>query len=163
MSLQPENPIAIAQVSWSRSILVFKTLLISIFQQYSAIMQILLQSERIATNKNWIATGLQNMKTYNSCCFDCASTLMVETMSGNRFPSLITASACSALILQTQTQSPYNLDRLCWIALDCVGLWNMLAILIALGCYRIGWVAWGLQRIADTQSTLQSKKSPYNP
>ena len=39
----------------------------------------------------------------------------------------------------------------------------MLAILIVLDCYRIGWVAWGLQRITDTQSTLQSKKSPYNP
>ena len=39
----------------------------------------------------------------------------------------------------------------------------MLAILIVLDCYRIGWVAWGLQRITDTQSTLQSKKSPFNP
>ena len=39
----------------------------------------------------------------------------------------------------------------------------MLAILIVLDCYRIGWVAWGLQRITDLQSTLQSKKSPYNP
>ena len=39
----------------------------------------------------------------------------------------------------------------------------MLAILIVLDCYRIGWVAWGLQRITDSQSTLQSKKSPYNP
>ena len=39
----------------------------------------------------------------------------------------------------------------------------MLAILIALDCYRIGWVAWGLQRITDSQSTLQSEKSPYNP
>ena len=39
----------------------------------------------------------------------------------------------------------------------------MLAILIALDCCRIGWVAWGLQRITDSQSTLQSEKSPYNP
>ena len=39
----------------------------------------------------------------------------------------------------------------------------MLAILIVMDCCRIGWVAWGLQRITDSQSTLQSEKSPYNP
>ena len=39
----------------------------------------------------------------------------------------------------------------------------MLAILIVMDCYRIGWVAWGLQRITDSQSTLQSEKSPDNP
>ena len=41
---------------------------------------ILVQSARIAKNRNWIAAGLQNIETLNFVCFDCPSTLMVQSM-----------------------------------------------------------------------------------
>ena len=69
--------------------------------------EILVQSAWIAKNKNWIAAGLQNMKTSIFCCFDCASTSMVQTMYTHSIPSFAALSCC-ALVLQPWTQSAYN-------------------------------------------------------
>ena len=51
-----------------------------------------------------------------------ALTLMVQAMPGLRFLPSIVALPCSALILQPESQSSYNLNGLCWIVLDCIGL-----------------------------------------
>ena len=44
-------------------------------------LAILVQSAWIEKNKNWIATGLRNMKASIFCYFYCTSTSMVDTMS----------------------------------------------------------------------------------
>ena len=78
-------------------------------------------------NKNWILAGLRNIKTSNFCCFDCAATTIVQTMSEHRFP--LQLQHCPALhwYCSYRHNPPViiiDCVRTLWIVWDCKTLRN---------------------------------------
>ena len=98
----------------------------AIFQHHSTILQSCYNRHGLQ-NKSWILAGLRNIKTCNFCCFDCASTTMVKTMSEHRFP--LRLQHCPALHWYcSHRQNPpvilIDCVRTIWIVKDCETLRN---------------------------------------